>query len=180
MIWSFRWIDNNALLLRRIPECIRATWTVEELRHFFFISLKNVVWDLDIRTTLSPPPSPTRPCEILLHQHFLCSRGQKRRSCQHFSQHNNSFFPDTALPREITDTQAVGGKLWQAVFPLSHTLSTSLPPPVFLSLSLATYWLSPHVSLLRFRLSLLHRLPRVAALLRGHPSKFLRLGPCSS
>lgn len=130
MIWSFRWIDNNALLLQRILKCTTATWTVEELRHFFFfISLTNVVWDLDIRTTL---PSPH---EILLHQHFLCSRGQKRRSCQHFSQHNNSFFPDTALPREITDTQAVGGKLWQAVFPLSHTLSTSLPPPVFLSLS---------------------------------------------
>lgn len=48
--------------------------------------------------------------EIFFHQHFLCSRGQKRRSCQHFSRHNKSF-PDKALPLEITDTS--GG--WEAL-----------------------------------------------------------------
>lgn len=63
-------------------------------------------------------------------------------------------------------TQAVGGKLWQAAFPL--------PLPSF-SLHLLTDSLLTHSFL---AVSLLHQLPRVLALLRGHPSKFLHR-PCS-
>lgn len=90
--------------------------------------------------------------EIFFHQHFLCSRGQKRRSCQHFSQQNNSF-PDIALPQEITDTS--GG--WEAlascipIFSLSPpSLPSPLPPT---SHSPSTYWLFPHAFLFPFCLS---------------------------
>lgn len=74
----------------------------------------------------------------ICHQHFLCSRGQKRRSCQHFSQHNNSF-PDIALPREITGTS--GG--WEALACRIPAPSSSLSPPSF----------SPHTFIFPFHLS---------------------------
>lgn len=101
----------------------------------------------------------------IFHQHFPCSRGQKRWSCQHISQHNNSF-PDIALPQEITDTS--GG--WEAL--TSCIPALSLFP---LSLHLLTDSLLTHSYFLS--VSLLHQLPGEPALLRGHPSEFLYIGP---
>lgn len=96
--------------------------------------------------------------EIFLHQHFLCSRGQKRRSCQHSSQHNSSLPFISCLGFCIqTRTPISGG--WENFGAIHSLFSHSLSP---LSPLLALLFLSPDP---------VHQVPWVALVLRwGLPS----------
>lgn len=117
------------------------------------------------RQTARDVPTHSIPVKSSSSINTSSAAGGRRDEAVSTSGNTTTLSPDKALPREITDTSAG----WEASFPLPSS-SLTLPSRVLISCLPLSLSLS---------LALVHRLPRAAALLRGHPSKFLQRGPAA-